>query len=265
MNHLFSILLVFFFVGFGLDGYSQTEYYYAIDKGVVHKKKFEAIQHDLKFKLKEKKTEEALSFAWGNLAAKLVPLLVDGASKLFYNPDNFNKEYFASQSFFDDTGKFKIFDPTSTMVFEHTGENQAGKRELINRFEFEMGAVENVEGYHYVGLKKYEIDYSWAKLSSQNNRISYVLDVGFYYFDDQDKAQEFHLNPLLLDSRTVSGGAAVIEKPNFQVIPKMKVLQIIQVRVREVNDKKQNWDRYLELYQNNQDNISKFLIKALTD
>ena len=73
------------------------------------------------------------------------------------------------------------------------------------------------------------------------------------------------MNPILLDSRTVSGGAAVIEKPNFQVIPKMKVLQIIQVRVREVNDKKQNWDRYLELYQNNQENISKFLIKALTD
>lgn len=244
--------------------YSQTETYYTINRGVVVKKKFEEIQHELKFKTEEKTTEEALAINWGGLAAKLIPLLVDGASKLFYNPDNFNKEYFASHSFFDASSGFKTMDPNSTMIFEHTGKNEAGKRERIGRFEFEMGVVKNVAGYQYIGLKAYNLSYSWSKLSSPNNRMNYVIDVGFYYFDDEDKAQEFHLNPLLLDSRIVGNAQAVIDDVNYQVIPKMKVLQIVQIRVREVNDKKQNWDRYLELYQSNQENIAKFLIRALT-
>ena len=264
MKNSYSLLLSFLFFGIGTFGFSQTENYYTIQNGAVHKTKFEDIRHELNFEPKDTISDEALTIGWGNLAAKLIPLLVDGASKLFYNPDNFNKEYFANQSFFDSSKKFKTLDPNSTIVFEHTGKNPTGKREQIARFEFEMGAVENVEGYHYIGLKAYDIAYSWAKLSTPNNRISYILDVGFYYFDETDKAREFHLNPLLLDSRTIGADPGVIAEPNFQVIPKMKVLQIVQIRVREINDKKQNWDRYLELYQSNQENISKFLIKALT-
>lgn len=264
MDKNYILLFTLFLISSCFIGYSQTENYYSINKGEVVKKRFEDIRHELNFEQKQKTTDEVLTIGWGNLAGNLIPLLVDGASKLFYNPDNFNKEYFANHSFYDPSGRFKTLDSTSTMVFEHTGKNLTGKREQIARFEFEMGVVKNVEGYRYIGLKAYDIAYSWCKLSSAKNRMNYVLDIGFYYFDDADKAQEFHLNPLLLDSRIIGSSSAVINKPNFQVIPKMKALQIIQIRVREVNAKKQNWDKYLELYQSNQNNISKFLVKALS-
>ena len=250
---------------FGIVGHSQTENYYKISEGGIVKKEFDNIRHELKFESKDTLAVESFSIGWGKLTANLIPLLVDGASKLFYNPDNFNIEYFASHSFYDSSGSFRSLDFNKTLVFEQTGQSEKGTREFLSRFEFELGAVENVEGYCFIGLKTYDLAYSWAKLSTLNNRISYILDLGFYYFDDTDKAREFQLNPILLDSRIVGGGSAVIDSPNFQVIPKMKVLQFIQIRIREVNDKKQNWDRYLELYQSNQDNISKFLIKALTN
>lgn len=249
--------------GMATAGFGQIENYYTLDQGAVLKKKFKNVRHEIKFESNSPVAEEALSIAWGGLAARLIPLLVDGASKLFYNPDNFNKEYFANHSFFDASGRFRKLDPTSTLIFEHSGETLGGQRERINRFEFELGRVSNVEGYYYIGLKGYDIAYSWSKLSSANNGMNYIIDIGFYYFDESDKAQEFHINPLLLDARVVGASAATIENVNYQVIPKMKVLQIIQIRVREINAKKQNWDRYLDLYQSNQDNISKFLIRAL--
>lgn len=263
LRHL--VVLLLYLSGMGTACLAQVETYYTLREGTVLKQKFKDIRHEIKFESTNPPTEEALTIAWGGLAAKLIPLLVDGASKLFYNPDNFNKEYFANHSFFDDSGSFRTLDPTSTLVFEHSGETLTGQRQRLNRFEFELGPVENVDGYYFIGLKAYDLAYSWSKLSSAKNGMNYVIDIGFYYFDENDKAQEFRINPLLLDSRVVGTSPAVIENVNYQVIPKMKVLQIIQIRIREVNAKKQNWDRYLDLYQSNQDNISKFLIKALSN
>lgn len=244
---------------------AQTETYYTVKNNSVVKTEISEIQRNVTFESKAEEAEEALSSALGVLATNLIPLLFDGASKLFYNPDNYNKEYFASYSFFDASGHFKTLDPNSTLIFEQTGKNGQGKTVRINRLEFKLGSVINVDGYLYLGLKAYELQHSWSKLNAPNNQMNYVLDIGFYYFDENDKAQEFHINPLLLDAQTIGSDRVEIANVNFQVIPKMKVLQNIQIRIREVNAKTQNWNRYLELYQSNQGNISRFLIRAINN
>jgi hypothetical protein len=248
-----------------VSGYSQAETYYALKNQEVVKTEFKEIKRELLFEAESTDTKETFGLALGALAAKLIPLLVDGASKLFYNPDNFNKEYFASYSFFENSGSFTWLDPQQNLIFQQFGINELGVQETINRFVFELGAVKNVEGYYYLGLKSYELHHSWSKLSGPSNRINYILDIGFYYFDEDDKAQEFHINPILLDEQYIDSEKREITAINYQVIPKMKVLQTVQVRIREINSKTQNWDRYLELYQSNQNNISKFLIKAVAN
>lgn len=258
-----SLYILTIFMIAHVSGYSQVETYYALKNHEVVKTDFKEIKRELLFKAESTDTNETFGLALGALAVKLIPLLVDGASKLFYNPDNFNKEYFASYSFFENSGSFKKLDSKQNMVFQQSGLNEFGRQEVINRFVFDLGAVKNVEGYYYLGLKSYELNHSWCKLSGLGNRINYILDIGFYYFDEDDKAQEFHINPILLDEQFIDGEKREIPEINYQVIPKMKVLQTVQVRVREINAKTQNWDRYLELYQSNQNNISKFLIRAL--
>lgn len=259
------LLVVFCYFGSTVKIAAQTETFYTTKNNAVVKTAFSDIQRNITFESKTEDNEEALSSALGVLATNLIPLLFDGASKLFYNPDNYNKEYFASYSFFDPAGHFKIINPNSTLVFEQTGKNEMGKTTRINRLEFELGRVKNVDGYLYLGLKAYELQYSWSKLNAPNNQMNYVLDIGFYYFDDNDKAQEFHINPLLLGSQTIGASRVQIADVNFQVIPKMKVLQNIQIRIREVNAKTQNWNRYLELYQSNQGTVSRFLIRAINN
>jgi len=59
------------------------------------------------------------------------------------------------------------------------------------------------------------------------------------------------------------GKKTIINEVNYQVLPKMKVLQSVYVQVREVNAKTENWNNYLEMYQSNNRNISNFLIKAM--
>jgi hypothetical protein len=241
-----------------------VEDYYTLENNTVLKKGFKDIDNTLDFVRDDLTNVNALSFGFMKLGANIIPLLVDAASKLFYNPDNFNKEYYANYSFFDPSGRFNRLDPNSTMIFEKTGISVTGDTEIINRFEFDLGAVENVDGYYYMGLKSYEVNYSWAKLSSPKNKINYVLEIGFFYFDSQDLPQVFYMNPIVLERRILPNTAS-INAINYQVIPKMKVLQSVRIHIREVNSKKDNWDNYLELYQNNQRNISNFLIKALPE
>lgn len=238
------------------------EDYYTVQGTNVTKQKFENITHTLNFVREDLKNQNALSFGFAQLAANLIPLLVDGASKLFYNPDNFNKEYFGNYSFFDPSGRFNALDPNSMLVFEQQGTDASGKETLLTRFQFQLGAMQNVEGYHYIGLKAYDLNYSWAKLSSPRNRMNYVLEIGFFYFDGQDRPQEFYLNPIVLNDAAIPSNA-LIDPVNYQVIPKMKVLKNVRIHIREINAKKENWDKYLELYKSNQRSISNFLIKAL--
>jgi hypothetical protein len=241
-----------------------VEHYYTVENKTVRKMEFKEVSNTLDFVREDLKNENSLSFGFANLATRLIPLLVDGASKLFYNPDNFNKEYFANYSFFDSNGRFKDLDPNSTLVFEQTGISSSGKKERLNQFKFDLGVVENVEGYHFIGLQSYELNYSSAKLSSTRNRINYVLEIGFFFFDSEDQPKEFYLSPIVIEQRILPSKASV-STANYQVIPKMKVLQSISIHIREINAKKDNWDNYLELYKSNQRNISNFLIKAIVE
>ncbi|SNR30210.1 hypothetical protein SAMN04488009_1043 [Maribacter sedimenticola] len=90
------------------------------------------------------------------------------------------------------------------------------------------------------------------------------MEIAFFYFDGQDRPQEFYLNPIVLNEASIPS-SATISPINYQVIPKMKVLKNVRIHIREINAKKENWDNYLELYKSNQRNIANFLIKALPD
>ncbi|TVZ16930.1 hypothetical protein [Maribacter sp. MAR_2009_72] len=264
---MFKVCIVkyFFSIVFLLSMVSNAqENFYTVKGNSVSKQEFHDIAHSLEFVREDLNDQNALSFGFAQLATNLIPLLVDGASKLFYNPDNFNKEYFGEFSFFDPSGRFNALDPKSVLVFEQTGKDASGKQILLTQFKFDLGAVENVEGYHYLGLKAYELNYSWAKLSSSKNRVNYVLEIAFFYFDGQDRPQEFYLNPIVLNEASIPS-SATISPINYQVIPKMKVLKNVRIHIREINAKKENWDNYLELYKSNQRNIANFLIKALPE
>ncbi|WP_396635399.1 hypothetical protein [Maribacter sp. R77961] len=260
-NLLFSIGLVLFGC-YASEAQALRSDYYSISNKTIQKSKFENISSNLDFVREDFDNQDSYSFGFSKMVANLIPILVDGASKLFYNPDNFNKEYFATCSLFDSSGRFNSLDPKSKLVFSRIGMDEKKKKQVLNSFEFAIGAVENAEGYYYMGLQSYTLNYSMAKLSSPKNRINYILDLSFYYFDGDDKAQEFHLNPILLDNRSVPFSEE-IKQIQYQVIPKMKILQTVQLHVREVNASKQNWEKYLELYQSNQGAISNFLIRAV--
>ncbi|MFS4416966.1 hypothetical protein [Maribacter sp. 2307ULW6-5] len=242
--------------------FAQGETYYRSNGNGIEKTSMQQVRSQLRFEGAQESGDEVFNLGLLKIASNLIPLLVDEASKLFYDPDNYNKEYAAHLDFFDANGTFRELDPNRTLIFEKRGTDAQGKEVLLSRLEFALGAVGNVEGYHYLGLKAYELNHAQAKLSAAKQRLNYVLDIHFYYFDAADKAQEFQLNPILLSGvRLPSKGT--VENVAYQVVPKMKVLQRMQLRVREVNASKQNWDTYLKLYRSNRDQISRFLIRAL--
>lgn len=237
------------------------EPHYHIKGNAVEKINYTDLQSSIVFYGDVALDSEVFNLGLAQLVGNVVPFLVDEASKLFYDPDNYNKEYMAQYSFFDGKGKCVPLRP-GPMVFERTGVDHQGKKEMLSRFTFKVGAVENVEGYFYVGLQSFSLAHSWAKLGASKNTMNYVVDMGFYYFDGQDRPQEFHLNPIAVEAVVVPDQKEITEV-HYQVIPKMKVLERVQIRVREVNAGKQNWDQYLKLYQSNSGQLSKFLIKAI--
>jgi hypothetical protein len=140
---LIALLLV------GLVAISQTEtYYHTIGTNVV-KTDFREKQLTIRFQKQNKNVEPSFDLGITQLAVNLIPLLVDEASKLFYNQDNYNKEYMSHFSFFDGSVRFNELDTTEILVFDKVGTNSGEKKEILSRFEFSLGAVENREGYYY--------------------------------------------------------------------------------------------------------------------
>jgi len=206
----------------------------------------------------------------GIVIGELVPVLVEKVGLLAYNPKNYISEYGTSYLF--DKNALKNTSNIDKIVFTRTGVRSNAK-ETISMFEFDLkniskGEAENLEGYTAIGLISFQSNYTKVKLKSSGKKANIVIEMTAVYYDPQDKKQELHLQPYKLSAIVplgVNNGPNLIDskKRNYQIIPPMKFIETLSIKITEVNDRKKDWDKYLELFNNQKGNISGFLIDQL--
>lgn len=206
----------------------------------------------------------------GIVIGELVPILVEKVGLLAYNPKNYISEYGTGYLF-----EFNALQNASAidkLIYTRMGVSNNSKH-IISTFKFDLKPIsesdaDNLQAYTALALEEYQSNYTQVKLKNNGKKTNIVAAVTMVYFDQQDKKQELNLQPYKLSGIIPEGSNGQIilideEKRNYQIIPPMKFIESITVKITDVNDRKKDWDKYLELFNGQKGNISGFLIDQI--
>ncbi|GGG40339.1 hypothetical protein GCM10011414_07300 [Croceivirga lutea] len=239
--------VLFFCVGFGCTKAKGQNPVYTLENNKVKIEQLANVNATLSFQQKD----DALQGGLVNpiIEAGLVSL-VRFLPKLLYNPTKFVYEDQAKFNFFKNANDINYIDENLELVFTIEGDNATSAVELSS-FVFEFGNYEKHEGYYYMGLKSYDLQASLSKLKPKNATVNIVLEVLFDYYDENNTKKEFVLNPFYINN-AAPDAKELIRNIDYQLLPKMEILQSVTVKITEVNSKKETWDKWLGLYEKHQ-------------
>lgn len=85
------------------------------------------------------------------------------------------------------------------------------------------------------------------------------------YFDDSGNKNSLELNPFVLSGYIPKGEKSTVNNFDtiFRLIPINKVITSLQIKVTEVNGRKKDWDKLLELFNKNKDKGQDYIIDNL--
>ena len=206
----------------------------------------------------------------GMAISELVPILVEKVGLLAYNPQKYISEYGTSYLFNIDA--LRSIETLQKITYTRTG-TVNNSTNLLTSFTFELKdlphtATQNLKGYSAIALETYQNNYTGVKLKNSSNKMNMVAEVALTYYDAQDHRQELQLQPYKLSDvspRGPEGSGTTIAKENrnYQIVPPMKFIETLTIKIVEVNDRKKDWDTYLEIFNRQKDNLSGLLIDQL--
>lgn len=218
-------------------------------------------------------TEAFIGIAAGILGmamSELVPILIEKAGLLAYNPKKYISEYGTSYLF--DIDALRSLEMLQEITYTRTGVANNTIHQL-SKFTFEVidlpnTATQDLKGYSAIALESYQNHYTAVKLKNRSKKMNIVAEVALTYYDAQDQKQELKLQPYKLSDISPSGpeglGTSIAkENRNYQIIPPMKFIETLTIKIIEVNDRKKDWDTYLELFNRQKDNLGGLLIDQL--
>lgn len=237
---------------FSTAAFSQQPVF-SIENGKVATESMERVHHTLELR----KTDSVLT---GGGIPSIVQdgliSLIRFLPKLVYNPSKYIAENQASFNFFKNDQNIHRIDENLELLL--TLESEKNNKIIpLGEFVFDIGIYKQHDGYYFMGLKEYRLNKTLAKLKEKSPNVHVILEVLFEYYDVSDTKQEFVLEPFYIDALQVPE-VKVVRNPKYQLLPKMKVLESVVVKVTEVNTKKQNWDKWLGLYEKHQGQIPLF-------
>ncbi|WP_298896806.1 hypothetical protein [uncultured Psychroserpens sp.] len=210
------------------------------------------------------------TFLFNNL---LFPLVRDNISKLFYNPKKFIYEQAGFHSFIEyDHGSPRLKSDFNNQdliyfqqyIFDFKDNNNAPInpiKAIELSFKIEKTAANNAQSdqtINLLSLAKAELNYSGAKIKNNKKEINLIVEVLFNYYDSYGELRAFKTEPYNISKISANGSQNTITDKK-QILPNMKIVTSVQIKVTEVNSRKKDLDKWLELYTENKDKIQSFI------
>ncbi|MGB5818253.1 MAG: hypothetical protein WBG90_02120 [Saonia sp.] len=251
--------------------------FYRIEKGdKIHTTSFTDITESLQFE--ERSQEDSIPKPFSGILSslvvnELVPLLIKKVPNLFYRPEKFIKEYGTSLDYFEiesQSPSIKNWDKVNLVyVKEGIQTDFPGQKEMaLSKFEFQIDAMEghDLKGYSTLALSAYEVIHTPVKLRAKHNKVNIVIQITFHYFDDLDnkkahQLQSIHMYGITPSEVKILDMDTVVQ--HMQIIPPMKIIEKIDVKITEVNTRKKDWDKWLELYNANQGKLNDYFLEIV--
>jgi hypothetical protein len=200
------------------------------------------------------------------LPPPLTSVILDGLMKylpkLFYNPNKYIKEYGVSHPLFQDEHQKFI----ESFTYEKTGVNSKKETVSISQLKFEVKDISYLNNYKVITLSNFKINRSPVKLSSKNKFVNLVAEITLYYYDVNHAKKELKLLPLKV--KNIVPGSSITASSTInssQIIPPINNIEKIELKLTEVNSRKKDWDKWLELYDTNKDKLTELLSGLVTD
>ena len=206
----------------------------------------------------------------GIAISELVPILVEKVGLLAYNPKKYISEYGTSYLF--DIENLRTVDNLQKIRYTRTGLSNNSKT-LLSTFTFDVidlptSSTQDLKGYTAIALESYQNKYTKVKLKNSGQKMNVIAEVALTYYDTQNQKQELKLQPYKLPDMKPKGQEGMEisitkKKRNYQVIPPMKFIETLTIKIIEVNARKKDWDAYLEIFNSQKGNLSGLLIDQL--
>ncbi len=271
---LFFVLVLLSIVSQSVVGQEKSEEHFYLNTSqeikTIH---FTEIKDSISLIERSDPTQALAGIAAGILGmaiSELVPILVEKVGLLAYNPKKYISEYGTSYLF--DIEALRSIETLQKIIYTRTGAAN-NSTHLLSTFTFEVidlpnTATQDLKGYSAIALETYQNHYTGVKLKNSSKKMNIVTEVALTYYDAQDQKQELKLQPYKLSDISPRGpeglGTSIAkENRNYQVIPPMKFIETLTIKIIEVNDRKKDWDTYLELFNRQKDNLGGLLIDQM--
>jgi hypothetical protein len=249
----------FFCVGIYFSSVSINcqNYIYTQTKEGVLRESAHNVKHSIELNKKENllTASNHITFIKNGLVS-----LVRFLPKLIYKPNKYISENQTSFKFFNNEQGISTISKDLELIFSVASLNDDTDKptKKMGNFIFEFGSYKENKGYYFLGLTSFELSHTLVKLKPKSNKVHLILEVLFEYYDSNNTKKEFVLEPFYIDYVQVPQ-RAVFQEPNYQLLPKMEVLESVTVKITEINTKKEQWDKWLGLYEKHQGKIPEIL------
>ncbi|MBL4662376.1 MAG: hypothetical protein JKY22_02175 [Flavobacteriaceae bacterium] len=201
---------------------------------------------------------EAFIILPSSMTSILITELVKNLPKLFYNQNKYIKEYGASYSLFGNTSK----KPIKSFTYEKTGIDSNKNKVIISQLKFKVKDLSYLNKYRLITLSNFIINYTPVKLSKKNKFVNLVAEITLHYYDANHIKKELKLSPITIKNIIPNNFSNPNPNPknNYsQLIPPIENIENIELKLTEVNSRKKDWDKWLEIFDNNKDKITNLL------
>lgn len=275
---LFAVLMVCVAIVRGQTPQKEQSLFYAVKDQKATTYFFSDVNQSIRFQPIEDTELEA--FISGGIAAivvsSVIPYVVKKVPMLFYRPEHFIKEYGTTIRYpktpltLDAVAKGGSFHMLYLKEGLRTGPGPNVDSLVICGLKFRFDPIQDdtLPGYFAVSLTGYEFEATQVKLKPGHQEINAVVGIVFSYFDAQNHKREFALTPINIQKISPPVAHELEEDGNtdkLQIVPPMTIIESIQISITEVNTRKKDWDKWLELYHENEGKLSNYLLQVLTN
>lgn len=203
----------------------------------------------------------------------ILPIIFDNISTLFYNPDKYIKENNAAYSFID-FNSYKIKTPLNshqafsfikTIYDSKTGNVLNNPKKAIEA-TFNLRHISNGnQKMTILELNSFDYNFTSVKLKSKGKKVNLIFEITVNYINTLNEVKTLNLQPVNLNRLSPNGSKNTnLSKDKIHlVLQNLYFIQSISMKVTEVNSRKKDMDKWLELYTKNKDKIQSFTIDQL--
>ena len=199
-------------------------------------------------------------------AVFLVKQIIDKVGSLIYKPEKFSKSNSAKKQLISLNESTKIESLDNEKLIYLSVTEKPKNNQLSQILHFSIHNNPDKKNFKILKFDSYFYRYTSVKLKKRHHKVNLLIDLQVSYFDDDGLLQKIDLESIELNNIIPKGSETKltkVEQDIFRYIPTKFQIESIKITVNEINARKNVWDKWLKLYNDNKDKIKETIVDKI--